>query len=126
MSKSKTEETPGVVYLPIRGRIYRIEEVSQKAYERAQRSAEKPADDGDGTVVDTAIMYRMLTLEAVTVVENKGDPPGEKLDPDAWLEEKAPVVSRVQAEVRRAHLMALTDDELAQTNSEKEEQDPNG
>lgn len=117
MSPSKTTEPPvedGVKFVTIRGKTYRIDELSQKKYEELQRSAEIPDEKNEGsTTTDMLLLERLTTLAAVTIVDKPGDPPGEKLDAEAWGNEKVSVTSRVGLEVRRAHYMALTDDELA-------------
>lgn len=111
----------GVTYHTLRGKVYRIEELTAKEYEDAQRKAEIPDKENEGaSVTDMILLEKLVTLKAVTVVDKVGDPAGEKLDPDAWGKERYPVTSRVGLEVRRAHYMSLTDEEKA-----KRPADPN-
>jgi len=115
------EEEEGVAFLTIRGKTYRIDELEQKQYEDIQRKSEVPDEKNEGaTVTDVLLLEKLLTLAAVTIVEKKGDPPGQKLDPEAWGHEKVPVVTRVLVEVRRAHYMALTDDQLAAIKAQEQ------
>ena len=117
VGKTETETVPNqpdVSFLTIRGKIYRIEELENGKYEDLQRAAEIPnPKDADEKVTDMIVLNRLVTLSSVTIVEKVGDPAGTKLDADAWAKEKIPVVSRVQYEVRRAHYMTLTDEEMA-------------
>lgn len=126
----ETEEQEGVTYLTIRGKTYRIEELSQKDYEDCLRKAEVPDKENEGnTVTDNILLEKFLTLKSVSVVEKKGDPAGQKLDAEAWANEKMPVTSRIGLEVRRAHYMALTDEQLADIKAREakgEKPNPNG
>ena len=115
-------EQPDVRYLNIRGKVYRIEEIEAGVYEEHQRTAEIKDEKGEGTLTDMVLLTKLVTLAATTIVAKEGDPAGEKLDPAAWAKEKYPVVSRVQLEVRRAHYMALTEQEIEQERKELEAQ----
>lgn len=104
----------GVFYHAIRGKVYRIEELTAKEYEDCQRKSEVADKETEGaTTTDMLMLEKLVTLKSVTIVEKVGDPPGEKLDADTWAKERYPVTSRVTLEVRRAHYMSLTDEEKA-------------
>lgn len=86
----------------IRGKLYAVDEVAASEYE----ADAKIATNEEEATVDMPLLTKLLTLRSV-----KRD--GVALDPEAWGQERFPVVNRVQNEVRRVHYVEIETDEEA-------------